>query len=75
MNTVQIKALESTWLVVDLESTLRIVYECYLKSTTSRVESKALVFTVFMNKCLASTLESTLRRFIDYFINKSTRLQ
>jgi hypothetical protein len=31
------------------------------KSTTSRVASKALVFSVFMNNCLESTLESTLR--------------
>jgi hypothetical protein len=40
-------------------------------STTSRVDYKALVFTVFMNKCLESTLELTLMCLIDYFIKTS----
>ncbi len=41
------------------------------KSTTRRVDSKALVFTIFMNDCLELTLESTLRCLIDYFIKTS----
>ncbi len=35
-----------------------------LDSTTNQVDSKAWVFAVFMNNCL----ESTLKWFIDYFI-------
>ncbi len=43
------------------------IHKQSLESTTSRVDSKASVFTVFMNKCL----ESTLRCLIDYFIKTS----
>ncbi len=37
------------------------------KSTTSQVDSKALVFSVFVNNCL----ESTLRCLTDYFLKTS----
>ncbi len=51
MNTVNTKALESTRLVVDLESTLRIVYECHLwtaqffKNRTGTMEAWTHVVT------------------------------